>query len=48
MHLISNLDYTKHAVANLDNYMSIQKGYGFIGLFEGSEREKELKAKGVI
>ena len=39
---------TIHAVANLDNYMSIQKGYGFIGLFEGSEREKELKAKGVI
>ena len=44
----SNSTIQKHAVANLDNYMSIQKGYGFIGLFEGSEREKELKAKGVI
>ena len=42
------LDYTRHAVNNLDNYVSIQKDYGYIGLFEGSERENELKAKGVI
>lgn len=42
------LDYTRHAVNNLDNYVSIQKGYGYIGLFEGSDYEKELKDKGVI